>query len=285
MELSLKRAVRAVALLCAVLAVLVVPSALAGTSTASASGSGSLWFVELSGAPAADGGSVAALKAEKAAFKAQAAKEKLAYKERLSFDTLWNGVSIAASPETAASLGKLDGVKNVWPVLEIDVPATESANPDLASAIQMTGADIAQNELGLSGDGVRVAVMDTGIDYDNASLGGTGTDADPNSDDAALNGFPNSRVVTGWDFVGNAFNASTSDTTYDPVAHQDPDPDDCQGHGTHVGGHRRRRAAPSPVSHPASTSVRTGSSAATARRRRTSCSPRWSGRSPTTWTS
>lgn len=236
MRLSFVRATRAVALLCCALAVLVVPSAFAGASTATATASGSLWFVELSGAPAADGGSIDALKAEKAAFKAQAAKERLAYQERLSFNTLWNGISIAASPETAASLGKLDGVKNVWPVLEIEVPATQSANPDLASAIQMTGADIAQNELGLSGDGVRVAVMDTGIDYDNASLGGTGTDADPNSGDVSLNGFPNGRVVTGWDFVGDAFNASTSDTTYDPDAHPDPDPDDCQGHGTHVAG-------------------------------------------------
>ena len=124
MKSSFVRAARAVALLCCALAVLVVPSAFAGTSAATASGSGSLWFVELSGAPTADGGNGAALKAEKAAFKAQAAKEKLAYKERLSFDTLWNGISIAASPETAASLGKLDGVKNVWPVLEIEVPET-----------------------------------------------------------------------------------------------------------------------------------------------------------------
>ena len=236
MKLSFVRAMRAVALLCCALAVLVVPSAFAGASTATASASGSLWFVELSGAPAADGGSVDALKAEKAAFKALAAKEKLAYKERLSFNTLWNGISIAASPETASALGKLDGVKNIWPVLEIEVPETASANPDLASAIQMTGADIAQNELGLSGEGVRVAVMDTGVDYDNASLGGTGTDADTNSDDSTLNGFPNSRVVVGWDFVGNTFNASTSSTSYNPVAAPDPDPDDCNGHGTHVAG-------------------------------------------------
>ncbi len=132
MKLSFVRAVRAVALLCCALAVLVVPSAFAGASTATASGSGSLWFVELSGAPEADGGSIHALKAEKAAFKAQAAEEKLSYKERLSFNTLWNGVSIAASPETAASLGKLDGVKNVWPVLTAPIPKTVEADPDLS---------------------------------------------------------------------------------------------------------------------------------------------------------
>ena len=44
--------------------------------------------------------------------------------------------------------------------------------PDLATAIQMTGADIAQNELGLIGKGVRVAVMDSGIDYNHPDLGG-----------------------------------------------------------------------------------------------------------------
>ena len=49
------------------------------------------------------------------------------------------------------------------------------ADPDLSTAIAMTGADITQNTLGLKGDGVKVAIMDTGIDYDHADLGGDGT--------------------------------------------------------------------------------------------------------------
>ena len=230
MRLSFVRATRAVALLCCALAVLVVPSAFAGASTATATASGSLWFVELSGAPAADGGNIDALKAEKADFKAQAAKERLAYKERLSFNTIWNGISIAASPETAASLGKLDGVKNVWPVLTISIPRTVDADPELSTAIAQTGADVAQNELGLTGAGVKVAVMDTGIDYDNPSLGGDGT---ARSNSAS---FPNSRVIAGRDLVGDAYNANPADPAYNPTPAPDALPDDCQGHGTHVAG-------------------------------------------------
>ena len=63
----------------------------------------------------------------------------------------------------------------------------------------MTGADLAQ-QAGLTGKGVKVAVMDTGIDLDHPDLGGDG-------DAAAPHPFPNSRVVTGWDFVGDDYNA------------------------------------------------------------------------------
>jgi subtilisin family serine protease len=42
--------------------------------------------------------------------------------------------------------------------------------------------------------------------------------------------------VTGWDFVGDAFNADPASASYNPVAMPDPFPDDCNGHGTHVSG-------------------------------------------------
>ena len=101
----------------------------------------------------------------------------------------------------------------------------------------MTGADIAQNELGLTGDGVRVAVMDTGIDYDNPSLGGTGTDADTNSDDASLNGFPNSRVDHRLGLRRRRVQREHVGSRVQPDAGAGSAiPDDCQGHGTHVAG-------------------------------------------------
>jgi subtilisin family serine protease len=43
-------------------------------------------------------------------------------------------------------------------------------------------------------------------------------------------------VVTGWDFVGDAFNADASSSSYNPVPTEDANPDDCAGHGTHVAG-------------------------------------------------
>ena len=140
----------------------------------------------------------------------------------MHFKTLWNGFSIEAKsgcdredPPVRLRQGRLPGPYARDPV-------TTKVSPDLATALAMTGADIAQNELGLTGEGIKVAVMDTGIDYDHPDLGG---------------GFgPGKRVFTGWDFVGDAYNADPTSPAFNPVPAPDPNPDDCNGHGTHVAG-------------------------------------------------
>jgi minor extracellular serine protease Vpr len=235
MEGSRKRLLRVLVATVAAAAVIVIPSALAGAATDSAP-TEALYFVELASPPTEDGTSLAKTQGEKRSFRDAVRKSGVDVEERISYNTLFNGVSIEATERESRVIEELAGVKAVWPVISIPLPETTVSDPELLTAIDMTGARIAQNELGLSGDGIRVAVMDTGIDYDNASLGGTGTDNDPNSDDASLNGFPNGRVVAGWDFVGNTFNADPASPQYNPVAVADPDPDDCQGHGTHVSG-------------------------------------------------
>jgi len=96
------------------------------------------------------------------------------------------------------------------------------------TALATTGADVAQNTLGLDGTGIKVAVMDTGVDFDNPDFGGSGTNGGT--------AFPTARVVAGWDFVGDAFNADSASPSYNPVAAPDAIPDDCGGHGTHVAG-------------------------------------------------
>ena len=48
----------------------------------------------MNGQPTAAGGSLSAAKAEKAAFRAEAKKAGVAFKERYAFDKLWNGLSI-----------------------------------------------------------------------------------------------------------------------------------------------------------------------------------------------
>ena len=91
----------------------------------------------------------------------------------------------------------------------------------------MIGADIAQNQFGLTGQGVKVGIIDTGIDIDHPAFGGSGM--------PGTTPFPNARVVAGYDFVGDAYNAAgTTPTELTPVP--DPVPDDCGGHGTHVSG-------------------------------------------------
>ena len=87
--------------------------------------------------------------------------------------------------------------------------------------------------------------MDTGIDYDHPDLGGCFG--------------PRAGSVTGWDFVGDAFNADdTAGLQSDPDSRSDPD--DCNGHGTHVSGIVGANGAVKGVA-PASRSAPIGSSA------------------------
>jgi minor extracellular serine protease Vpr len=174
--------------------------------TAVEDGFNDLWFIQLDGSVNT--------------FRARAKASGIEYSERYVYQRIWKGLSVRSSREAASALGRLPGVKAVFPVLTVTHGPVEEASPELIHALAMTGADIAQNELGLTGADVTVAVMDTGIDYDHPDLGG---------------GFgPGFRVVTGHDFVGDAFNASGSGGALIP--HPDNDPDDCNGHGTHVAG-------------------------------------------------
>jgi subtilisin family serine protease len=112
-------------------------------------------------------------------------------------------------------------------VFPVSLPPLTTSDPALATAPQLTGADVAQ-ALGFSGEGVRVAVIDSGIDYHHPDLGGCfGSGC---------------KVAFGHDFVGDAFNFDRTSPAYNPVPRPDRDPDDCPdptgggGHGTHVAG-------------------------------------------------
>lgn len=118
---------------------------------------------------------------------------------------------------------------------------------DLSDTVPYIGADRGA-ATGLDGDGVTVAVLDSGIDYTHAKLGGAGTDAayeraygasaDITEPDLAAVAntlvadqdgayFPTAKVVAGYDFVGEAW------PDFGPEV-PDPNPIDLEGHGTHV---------------------------------------------------
>jgi subtilisin family serine protease len=176
------------------------------------------WFVQLASPPAADGTAPGLLKKEADGFRKAAAKAGLEFSERYAFDTLWNGLSIKINPADLGKLARIPGVKALYPVVAVSLPEpTGGEELDLYTAIAMTGADVAQSELGYTGEGVKVAIMDTGIDYDHPDLGGCFG--------------PGCRVAYGYDLVGDDFSAGVNDERV-----PDPDPDDCQGHGTHVAG-------------------------------------------------
>lgn len=182
------------------------------------------WFVEFSSPPTVDGGTATKAKAEQSAFRAAAQAAGIPFSQRFAFNGLWNGVSINVSPEYVNKLRTLPGVKAVYPVVKVSAPdpVNGTVDPQLATALAMTGADIAQSELGYTGQGVKVAVMDTGVDYDHPDLGGCfGAGC---------------RVAMGWDFVGDDYNADDTSPSYNPVPSPDAFPDDCNGHGTHVAG-------------------------------------------------
>jgi subtilisin family serine protease len=181
------------------------------------------WYVELSNPPIADGGSKAAVQKDKENFRASAQKAGINFKERYAYDTLFNGISLTVDKSQIPALARISGVKAIWPVMKVArPPVTEISEPELASALGMTGADVVQSELGFTGKGIKVAVMDTGIDYGHPDLGGCFG--------------PDCRVAFGTDLVGDAYNADDTSPNYSPIPVPDPDPMDCAGHGTHVAG-------------------------------------------------
>ncbi|KAG8979396.1 hypothetical protein FRC05_008381 [Tulasnella sp. 425] len=84
-----------------------------------------------------------------------------------------------------------------------------------ASMAIKSGRNVNLCNIGYTGKGIKVAIIDTGIDYLHPALGG---------------GYgPGFKVSHGYDFVGDAYTGANT-----PVP--DKDPMDCQGHGTHVAG-------------------------------------------------
>jgi subtilisin family serine protease len=232
---------------CAATLVVLVLGASAGAAPLSGSAgdeSYQAWFVQLKTPPAAKGGSKAALAAERASFYKKAADQGLAVKQRHAFDQLWNGASVSIPSDQAGALASVPGVQAVYPVVSVSLPPVDAggSQPDLQFATTMTGADVAQNELGLDGSGVKVAIMDSGLDYTLPEFG------------ACASVGPGCRVAGGFDFVGDDFDANINDSTYQPVPHPDNDPAPCDpnvadqralqpgagtsaaAHGTHVAG-------------------------------------------------
>lgn len=149
-----------------------------------------------------------------------------------------NGFLVLTSEEHAARLGRVPGV--------VEVARAPLHRPTLASAVPVIGAPTAWTGVnGVHGEGIRIGIIDSGIDYVHADFGGSGEKADYDANDGALiepGTFPTARVVGGWDFVGDAYDAS--DAAKNTPA-PDADPLDCKmanggayagGHGTHVAG-------------------------------------------------
>ncbi|WP_406601677.1 S8 family serine peptidase [Lentzea miocenica] len=139
------------------------------------------------------------------------------------------GVVVKADAQKVRELANRSDVVAVYPV----VPKKRQNS----NAVQLTRTLNVWQQYGKLGDDVRVGIIDTGVDYTHANFGGPGTvdafravnprAADPN--------FPTAKVVGGYDFVGEEYDGESTDPAIN-TPKPDPNPIDCNGHGSHVAG-------------------------------------------------
>ncbi len=105
-----------------------------------------------------------------------------------------------------------------------------------ATSVGFIGAE-AVHKKGIRGQGMKVGILDTGIDYTHAMLGGVGTEEAYKSVDPATPNamFPNKKVVGGIDLVGTEFDSASADIEK-RIPKPDANPLDEGGHGSHVAG-------------------------------------------------
>ncbi len=146
------------------------------------------------------------------------------------YRVLVNGFSAQLSASEAAQMAARPDVVAVQPVSVV-----QRLNE---TSVPFIGATQVWNNLHAKGENMRVAVVDTGIDYTHANFGGPGTVAAYTSNDPAViepGTFPTDKVIGGTDIVGQNYDVLDDDPTNDtPVP--DPDPLDADGHGSHTAG-------------------------------------------------
>ncbi|QAY61666.1 peptidase S8 and S53 subtilisin kexin sedolisin [Microbacterium protaetiae] len=153
-------------------------------------------------------------------------------KVEAQMQSAYNGIQVNIPAGHVDDLEALPGVEAVHPAPTYTI--------DNAVSVPFLGVPDVWQNTGYTGKHVKVAIIDTGIDYTHADFGGPGTAAayaaahaaETQPADPALFGPRAPRVKGGTDLVGDAYNAN------DPASVPQPDsnPLDCQGHGSHVAG-------------------------------------------------
>ncbi|KAG0207133.1 hypothetical protein BGX28_001564 [Mortierella sp. GBA30] len=147
------------------------------------------------------------------------------YAVRHEFFDLMNGLSIELQDVSQDKLSQIleriratPGVVKVSPLISLSQPKTIvhgigfdalAVLPQLSTAHEQTGVLSARNDLHLTGKGIKIGIIDTGVDYTHEALGscyGQGC-----------------KVAYGYDFV-------------EPFRTKQGGGYDCVGHGTHVAG-------------------------------------------------
>jgi subtilisin family serine protease len=138
------------------------------------------------------------------------------------------GAVVTADAVKIRELAKRPDVVSVRTV----VPKTRTNS----SAAQLTNTLSAWQQTGRTGDGIRIGVIDDGIDYTHADFGGPGTPAAYKAVDRTKPTplFPTAKVVGGTDLVGDDYDSAGINGS--TIPRPDPNPLACGEHGTHVAG-------------------------------------------------
>ncbi|MEP6680951.1 MAG: S8 family serine peptidase [Chloroflexota bacterium] len=147
----------------------------------------------------------------------------------------YNGIRVGIASKELAALAGLPGV--------VAVRALTPMTLSNANSVPYIGAPDVWQAYGFTGKAIKIAVIDTGIDYTHANFGGPGTvavfekadKADTRPADKKLFGPDAPKVKGGFDFSGDNYDASSHDPAL-VVPHPDPNPLDCNGHGSHTAG-------------------------------------------------
>jgi minor extracellular serine protease Vpr len=158
---------------------------------------------------------------------------------RVLADYQWayNGLKVQIDRSKIPQLMQLSGVTGVHAA-----PVYERTH--LGSVPLLNGPAAWNGATGKTGKGVKIAIIDTGIDYTHANFDGPGTidafNAANATDTLPANpahfGPMAPRVKGGTDLVGDAYDASQPAGSPATIPHPDPNPLDCNGHGSHVAG-------------------------------------------------
>ncbi|EEL79802.1 Peptidase Vpr; Serine peptidase; MEROPS family S08A [Bacillus cereus AH1271] len=152
-----------------------------------------------------------------------------------------NGVALTLPANTVEELLRIGVVKRIWKDYEVKLnlpkQAEQKAPQKLTDSIPQIGVDKLHSE-GITGKGIKVGVLDTGIDYNHPDLKDVykGYRAKAGEDSSKVD--PNS--VKGWDFINN--DADPMETTYTEWQQSGAPEFDDRGssfytaHGTHVAG-------------------------------------------------
>jgi minor extracellular serine protease Vpr len=160
--------------------------------------------------------------------------------EEFELDYGANGLVVTARVGDLLAIADLPNVTSVARVARHEM--TNETSVPFVGAPNVWGASG-------TGEGVSIAVIDSGIDYLHANFGGPGTiEAFENNDGTIVEPgtFPTLKVVGGTDLVGDAYDASSDDPDINTPM-PDPDPLDCNGHGSHVAGSAAGNGVPDRI--------------------------------------